>query len=109
MWLIMGIATKDRIRAKLKSGNTRVRLLLAHPMHTGRAKNKQDQLIAAEFIQDIRCWCNKKEVLAIKCGTATARNPYFSFQLVGGEIDDLIEIRWVDNLGAKGLAATRVK
>lgn len=105
----MGITAKDRIRAKLKNGNTSVRLLLAHPMHTGRAKNEQEQLIPAEFIQDIRCWCNKEEVLAIKCGTATAKNPYFSFQLAGGKADDLIEIRWVDNVGAKGLAETRVR
>ncbi len=105
----MGITAKDRIRAKIKEGNTSVRLLLAHPMHTGRAKNKEGELIPAEFIQDIRCWRNKEEVLAIKCGTATARNPYFSFQLIGGKPDDLIEIRWVDNLGAKGLAETHVK
>ncbi len=104
----MGLAVKDRIRAKLKNGNTSVRLLLAHPMHTGRAKNKQGELIPAEFIQDIYCWRNKEEVLTIKCGTATARNPYFSFQLVGGKSDDLIQIRWVDNVGAKGLAETRV-
>ncbi|PHS23318.1 MAG: thiosulfate oxidation carrier complex protein SoxZ [Methylophaga sp.] len=105
----MGLVAKDRIRAKLKKGNTSVRLLLAHPMHTGRAKNKADELIPAEFIQDIRCWRNEEEVLTIKCGTATARNPYFSFQLVGGKADDLIEFRWVDNVGAKGLAETRVK
>jgi sulfur-oxidizing protein SoxZ len=105
----MGLEVKDRIRAKLKKGNTTVRLLLAHPMHTGRAKNKQGELIPAEFIQDIHCWRNKKEVLTIKCGTATARNPYFSFQLIGGESNDLIQIRWVDNVGAKGLAETRVK
>ena len=105
----MGLVAKDRIRAKLKNGNTSVRLLLAHPMHTGRAKNKEEALIPAEFIQDIRCWRNEEEVLTIKCGTATARNPYFSFQLSGGESNDLIEIRWVDNLGAKGLTETRVK
>lgn len=104
----MTLVVKDRIRAKLKNGNTSVRLLLAHPMHTGRAKNKEQQHIPAEFIQDIRCWRNKEEVLAIKCGTATARNPYFYFQLADGKADDLIAVRWVDNLGAKGLAETRV-
>ncbi|MDC9725458.1 MAG: thiosulfate oxidation carrier complex protein SoxZ [Gammaproteobacteria bacterium] len=105
----MGLPRKDRIRAKLKADNTTVRVLLSHPMHTGRAKNEAEELIPAEFIQDIRCWRNDEEVLTIKCGTATARNPYFSFQLVGGEQGDEITIRWVDNLGAKGTAETVVK
>jgi len=100
----MGITARDRIRVKLLDEQTTVRVLLAHPMHTGRGENELGELIPAEFIQDIRCWRNKQEVLTIKCGTATARNPYFSFQLVGGAVGDLIEIRWVDNLGAKGYA-----
>lgn len=104
----MGLAAKDRIRAKLKEDETTVRLLLAHPMHTGRGKNEAGELIPAEFIQDIRCWRNDDEVLTIKCGTATARNPYFSFQLLGGELGDKITIRWVDNVGAKGTAETIV-
>jgi len=105
----MGLVARDRIRAKLKAGDTHVRILLAHPMHTGRAKNEQGELIPAEFIQDIRCWRNKQEVLTIKCGTATSRNPYLSFILAGGEVNDTIMIRWVDNLGAKGVVETKVQ
>lgn len=104
----MGLAAKNRIRAKLKAGNTTVRVLLAHPMHTGRGEDETGKLIPAQFIQDIRCWRNTEEVLTIKCGTATARNPYFSFQLAGGEIGDKIELRWVDNLGAKGTVQASV-
>lgn len=105
----MGLVEKDRLRAKLKGGDTTVRVLLAHPMHTGRAKDENGDLIPAQFIQDIRCWRNKEEVLTIKCGTATSRNPYFSFLLAGGAIDDIITIRWVDNLGAKGTVETKVQ
>lgn len=100
--------TRDRIRAKLLEGNTLIRILLSHPMHTGRGKNEQEELIPAEFIQDIRCWRNQEEVLTVKCGTATSRNPYFAFQLKGGEVGDTISLRWVDNLGGKGTAETKV-
>ncbi|MBL4637798.1 MAG: thiosulfate oxidation carrier complex protein SoxZ, partial [Proteobacteria bacterium] len=58
----MGVVTKDRIRAKLKSGDTTVRVLLAHPMHTGRGENEAGDLIPAEFVQDFRCWRNEVEV-----------------------------------------------
>jgi len=105
----MGSVSKDRIRAKLKAEGTTVKVLLAHPMHTGRAKNEAEELIPAEFIQDIRCLRNGQEVLTVKCGTATAKNPYFSFGLIGGEIGDSIEITWVDNLGNKGMAEATVK
>jgi thiosulfate oxidation carrier complex protein SoxZ len=105
----MAIKPKDRIRAKLKEGNTLVRVLLIHPMDTGRAKDSHKQLIPAHFIQDIRCWRNDQQVLSIKCGTATSRNPYFSFQLAGGKAGDTIQIRWVDNLGDKGKAETTVE
>lgn len=104
----MGIIAKDRLRARLKDEQTQVRILLAHPMHTGRGKNDAGALIPAEFVQDIRCWRNDEEVLTIKCGTATARNPYFSFQLAGGQVGDKISVRWVDNLGAKGITETHV-
>ena len=104
----MAIKPRDRIRAKIKDGNTLVRVLLTHPMDTGRAKDAQGNIIPAHFIQDIRCWRNDKEVLSIKCGTGTARNPYFSFQLAGGKQNDKISLRWVDNLGDKGGAETQV-
>ncbi|MDB2705023.1 thiosulfate oxidation carrier complex protein SoxZ [Pseudomonadota bacterium] len=104
----MGLVSKDRLRAKLKNGDTTVRILLSHPMHTGRAKDNADKLISAEYIQDIRCWRNDIEILAIKCGTATAKNPYFSFQVVAGEAGDKISLRWVDNLGRKGFVDTTV-
>lgn len=105
----MAVRSKDRIRAKLQEDHTLVRILLSHPMHTGRGEDQQGELIAANFIQDIRCWRNEEEVLAVKCGTATARNPFFAFQLAGGVVGDKITLRWVDNLGAKGTSETAVR
>jgi len=105
----MAMASADRIRATLRSSHTHVRLLLVHPMHTGRHFDAEKSLIEAEFIQDIRCWRNDEEMLAIKCGAATSQNPYFSFQLAGGKIGDVILVRWVDNIGAKGLVKTWVR
>lgn len=104
----MAVQARDRIRARANGEFTTVRILLAHPMHTGRGMDDNEQVVPAEYIQDIRCWRNKQEMLAIKCGTATARNPYFAFQLKGGEPGDIITVRWVDNLGAKGTVETTV-
>lgn len=104
----MVMAVKDRMRVNLKSGDTHIRILLAHPMHNGKGINALGEPIPQKFIQDIRCWRNEVEVLAIKCGTATSTNPYFAFQLAGGEQGDKISVRWVDNTGAKGEVASLV-
>lgn len=104
----MVMTQRDRIRVKLKSGGTQIRILLSHMMHSGRGKTIGGEIIPEKYIQDIRCWRNGEEVLGIKCGSATARNPYFSFQLAGGEVGDKIEVRWVDNLGKKGGVETEV-
>lgn len=104
----MAIESEDRIRVTLRSGHTHIRLLLAHAMHTGRHFDVNNVLFEAEFIQDIRCWRNDDEVLAIKCGAATSQNPYFSFRLAGGDKDDIIMVRWVDNTGEKGVLKSKV-
>ena len=49
----------------------------------GQGVDALGEPIPQEFIQDIRCWRNDDEVLAIKCGTATSTNPYFSFPTSG--------------------------
>lgn len=104
----MVISSQDRMRAKLKSGDTNVRILLSHPMRSAREAKWLANGLPEEFIQDIRCWRNGIEVLTLKCGVATSANPYFSFQLVGGQQGDVIAVRWVDNLGAKGKVETIV-
>lgn len=106
---MVGRVNKDRLRAKRKEGDTVVRVLLAHPMHTGRNKDEAGNVVAIEYIQDIRCWRNEEEVLSVKCGTGISQNPYFSFGLVGGETGDIIRLRWVDNVGAKGAVETTVQ
>lgn len=104
----MVMLVEDRLRARLTADHTEVRMLLIHPMDSGRGLDIEGRPIPAAFIQDIRCWRNDEEVLSIKCGGATAENPYFAFQLVGGEAGDIIKVRWVDNLGKKGVVDTRV-
>lgn len=100
---------QDRLRATLRDSYTDIRILLIHPMASGRGAQDALRVARPDFIQDIRCWRNDKAVLAVKCGKATAENPYFSFRLINGEVGDQIKVRWVDNLGKKGEVKTSVK
>jgi len=105
----MSMLHQDRLRATLHAEHTEVRVLLIHPMTSGRSVNKVLDVSSPHFIQDIHCWRNDETMLTVKCGPATAENPYFSFRLVGGELGDKIKVRWVDNLGEKGAVQALVK
>jgi thiosulfate oxidation carrier complex protein SoxZ len=105
----MSMLDQDRLRATLRDDYTDVKILLIHPMLSGRRLDEVLPKVATDFIQDIRCWRNEDEMLAIKCGPATAENPYFAFRLVGGELGDKIKVRWVDNSGNKGIVEALVK
>lgn len=105
----MSMLHQDRLRVTLRVDYTDIKILLIHPMLSGRRFNGVLSEMPVNFIQDIRCWRNDDEMLAIKCGSATAENPYFAFRLKGGQLGDKIRVRWVDNAGNKGIVESLVK
>jgi len=98
---------KDRLRAILYDDLTEVRMMLSHPMLPSKQDEGAEQ--EAHFIQSIHCWRNDEQMLVIHCSEVIATDPYFSFQLEGGEVGDVIRVRWVDNLGGKGIIETPVR
>ena len=95
-----------KMRAKLSgdniSGITEVKMIMNHPMETGRKKDDFGQLIPAYFIQLVTAKLNDKIVLEMQCGTGISKNPYLTFYLKGAALNDKISVNWVDNLGKTG-------
>lgn len=95
-----------KMRAKLTgdnvSGTTEVKVIMNHPMETGRKKDDFGQLIPAYFIQLVTAKLNGKTVLEMQWGTGVSKNPYLTFYLKGASINDKITIDWVDSLGKTG-------
>lgn len=91
-----------KMRAKLVNDTTEVKLIINHPMETGRRKDDFDQLIPAHFIQLINAKLNDKPVLEMQWGTGISKNPYLTFYLKGAKVGDKIAVNWVDNLGKTG-------
>ena len=98
-----------RIRAKLKDGQTEIRVLIEHPMETGRNKDRAGELIPAHFIRELRVERNAKVVVSAVLGAGISKDPYFAFYLTGGAVGDRIIVSWRDNLGSSDSAATAVK
>ena len=97
-----------KIRATLKNGVTEVKVLMLHPMETGRRKNDFDGLIPAHFIQQVSATVNGKTVLEAQWGTGISKNPYLTFYLKGAKAGDKIAVKWIDNKGESNSIETAI-
>ena len=88
-----------KMRAKLKGDITEVKVIISHPMETGRKKDDFGALIPAHFIQLVTATLNEKPVLEMQWGTGISKNPYLTFYLKGAKVGDIISVTWHDNLG----------
>jgi len=91
-----------KMRAKLTGEVTEVKVIISHPMETGRKKDDFGQLIPVHFIQLVVATLNEKPVLEMQWGTGISKNPYLTFHLNGAKVGDKIAVSWVDNLGNTG-------
>jgi len=88
-----------KMRAKLTGDTVEVKVIISHPMETGRKKDDFGQLIPAHFIQLVTVTLNDKPVLEMQWGTGISKNPYLTFYLKSAKLGDKITVNWVDNLG----------
>jgi len=97
----MAVSSVDnmKMRAQLKGDIVEVKVLMSHPMETGRRKDDFDRLIPAHFVQLLTATLNGKTVLEAQWGTGISQNPYLTFRLKGAKVGDIIEVTWHDNLG----------
>ena len=100
------MAENMRMRAQLKDGLngelTEVKVLMTHPMETGRRKNDFGDLVPANFIQLVSATINGKQVMEGQWGTGISKNPYLTFHLRGAKVGDIVRVNWTDNQGKTG-------
>lgn len=97
-----------KMRAKLTGDVTEVKVIINHPMETGRRKDDAGQLIPAHFIQLVTAALNDQPVLEMQWGTGISKNPYLTFHLKGAKAGDKITVTWHDNLGKTASGETAV-
>lgn len=97
-----------KMRAKLVNDIAELKVIIVHPMTTGRAKNSAGQLIPAHFIQTLDATLNGKQVLEAHCSTAISKNPYFTFYVAGAKLGDTVMVKWQDNMGYTGQSEIKV-
>jgi sulfur-oxidizing protein SoxZ len=97
-----------KIRAQIKDGVTEVKMVIIHPMETGRRKNDFGELEPAHFIQLVTATINGKAVMEAQWGTGISKNPYLTFRLRNAKLGDKIGVRWEDNKGQSDAIETQV-
>lgn len=93
------MADNIKMRAQLKGDVTEVKVLMSHPMETGRKKDDFDRLIPAHFVQLVTATLNGKTLLEAQWGTGISKNPYLTFQLKDAKVGDTVAVTWQDNFG----------
>ncbi len=88
-----------KVRARNDGGITEVKILMSHPMETGRRKNEKGDVIPALFIQQVSVQHQGKVVLSAQWGPAISANPFLSFKFRGGAKGETVKVTWVDNKG----------
>lgn len=94
-----------KVKATLAGNTTDVRMILNHPMESGRRKDPATgQLVPAHYIQRITVSVNGKEMLVAHTSTSVAKDPAFSFLLKGGKAGDKVTVAWKDSKGESNSA-----
>lgn len=101
-------ATSMKMRARLLAEGplgkniTELKIIILHPMRTGRSKNDDGQLMPAHFMQLMQVVLNGQVIVDAQTGTGISRNPYFTFYVASAKPGDIIAVNWQDNLGYEG-------
>ena len=95
----MMAADNMKMRAQLKGDYVEVKVLMSHPMDTGRKKADDGELIPAHFVQLVTATLNGRTVLEAQWGTGVSKNPYLTFRLKNAKVGDVVAVIWHDNFG----------
>ena len=77
-----------------------IKTLIRHPMHSGRMKDADGQIIPRQIINSFSAKFNGKEVFQMDLEPSISTNPYISFQYKAKE-SGKFDPEWIDDNGEK--------
>jgi sulfur-oxidizing protein SoxZ len=96
-----------KIRARLKDGQINVKVLIRHPMETGRRTDPASgELIPRHYIREVICEHNGKVVMTLDWSWGVSADPYLAFQIRNGQLGDSVSVRWTDDRDQAGTLTT---
>lgn len=101
-----------KVKAKLKKGVVKVKMMLKHDMVTyNQAKKKTGNSDDANFITHISGKVNGKTVIDISSSQFFSKNPIFKYEFKGTEfkVGDEFEVTWEDRKGKSKTNKVKLK
>lgn len=86
-----------KIKAVVQDNAISVKVLINHPMETGRAKDQSGAIIPAHYITEVTATCKGETVFHAELGPGVSKDPYIAFQFTGAKAGDVVKISWIDN------------
>ena len=77
-----------------------IKTLIRHPMHSGRMKDNNGQIIPRQIINSFSAKFNGKEVFQMDLEPAISTNPFIVFQYKVKE-SGTFDFEWIDDNGEK--------
>ncbi len=96
------MADPMKIRAQVAGDMADIKILMNHPMDTGRKKNDEGEWVMASaphYIQQVTITLNGKIVVDSQFGSSISKNPFLGFKVKGAKVGDELVVTWVDNKG----------
>jgi sulfur-oxidizing protein SoxZ len=90
-----------KIRAQVAADVADIKILMNHPMETGRRKEAGGEIVPLHFIQQVTVTLNGKTVLDAQWGSSVSKNPFLGFRVKGAKVGDELIVTWIDNKGEK--------
>ena len=98
-----GVQVSARLRARRLAEFTEIRLLIHHPMETGRrVEAGSGALVPANYIERLTLRLEGRIVADCRLGTGVAADPSFTFRLKTGAPGERVAASWRDTQGREG-------
>ena len=88
-----------KIKAVAQNNVVSVKMLMPHPMETGRRKDQNGALVPEHYITEVTATCGADTVFHAELGPGVSKDPYLSFQFTGAKAGETLKVSWVDNKG----------
>ena len=99
---------KIRVKAKEKNGLVDAKLLIKHPMETGRRKDKDGKLIPAKHLTTVTIDYKGETVFDAHMGTGVSKDPYISVSFNGAK-GETFDVNAADNTGETAKKTVKIK
>jgi len=104
------MASKIKVKARIKGDVADVQSLMMHPMETGTRKDPDTgEMVPVHHITQLTFTLNGDVSLVANLSTAVSKNPYFRYKIRGASAGDTLKVSWVDNLGQADEVETVLK